>query len=220
MNLLKKQLVLITATLFTMLVFVAGQPNIDLNYQGMLADIQGKKINNEQFDLNVKLMSESDQTIYWETSSSTHTDEDGWFGFTISDISQFLMKDGQIKKAVVIRMEFLPNTMTKWMREGDDFMVSYTLSPTIVNNDIHLKMTRMEGSELVIHSEDHLYAFKDQYPFAYLTSGFLLTDQPPVSSNSVADLKQWLSPDDKVEEGVTSRGVKGGFPAGGYRKKN
>jgi len=70
---MKKQLVLITTTLFTMLAFVAGQPNIDLNFQGMLADIQGKKINNEQFDLNVKLMSESNQTIYWETSSSTHT---------------------------------------------------------------------------------------------------------------------------------------------------
>ncbi len=220
MNLLKKRLVLITAALFTVLTFAAGQPNIDLSFQGMLADIQGNKITNEQFDLNVKLISESDHTIYWETNSSTHTDEEGWFGYTISDISQFLIKDGQIKKAVIIQMEFIPNAMTKWMRKGDDFMVSYTLLPSVVGNDTHMRMTRMEGSDLLIHSEDHLYAFKDQYPFAYLTSGFLLTDQPPVSSNSVADLKQWLSPDNTVEQGAPSRGVKGGFPAGGYRKKN
>ena len=77
----------------------------------------------------------------------------------------------------------------------------------------------MEGTELDSYSEDHLYAFKDQYPFAYLTGGFLMTDQPPVTEQSIADLKQWLLPDDQNEDGTLSRGVKGGFPAGGYYKK-
>jgi len=78
----------------------------------------------------------------------------------------------------------------------------------------------MEGSELVVHTENHLFAFKDQYPFAYLTGGFLITDKPPVSTQSISDLQQWLLPVDQDEDGAPSRGVKGGFPAGGYYKKN
>ena len=121
---------------------------------------------------------------------------------------------------VIIRMEFLPSYGTSWMRKGDEFLVTYTLTPEQPDQTIHMKMTRMEGSDLVVHSEDHLYAFKDQYPFAYLTGGFVLTDQPPVSEESIADLRQWLSPSGQVERSEGSRGVKGGFPVGGYRKKN
>ena len=143
MNLMKKPLILIVAAIFAVLGSVAGQATMDLNFQGILSDIQGKKICNEQFDLSVKLMNESGQNILWETSSSTQTDDEGWFGFSIREISQFLLKDGQIKETLVIRMELLPNTMTKWMRKGDDFMVSYTLSPTMIDDAIHLKITRI-----------------------------------------------------------------------------
>lgn len=218
MNLQKKLFLL--STLFIVVIGTTiGQPAYDLIFQGMLTDIQGKSISNDPFDLSVQLKSESGQEILFEFNSSTKTDENGWFGYTISEISRFLLKSGEISETLVIRMEFLPNVHTKWMRKGDDFMVTYTLSPALVNNLKQLKIIRMEGSELVTHSEDHLYAFKDQYPFAYLTGGFLVTDQPPVSDQSIADLKQWLSPDDQDDTGAVSRGVKGGFPAGGYYKK-
>lgn len=219
MNLKKKKLFLVLASLIVAIGTLLGQPAYDLNFQGMLADIQGKSISNESFDLLVQLKSESGQDILFEFNSSTKTDEDGWFGFTISEISQFLLKGGEISETLVVGMEFLPNDYTKWIRKGDDFLVTYTLSPALVDNVKQLKITRMEGSELVIHSEDHLYAFKDQYPFAYLTGGFLVTDQPPVSEESIADLKHWLSPDDQKNTGAASRGVKGGFPTGGYYKK-
>jgi hypothetical protein len=71
-----------------------------------------------------------------------------------------------------------------------------------------------------VHSEEHLFAFKDLYPFAYLTGGFLMTDTPPISAQSLADLREWLTPDALDENDDTSRGVKGGFPVGGYHKKN
>ncbi|MCK4746974.1 MAG: hypothetical protein KAT15_08065 [Bacteroidales bacterium] len=216
---MKKQLILVAAVLFGLLVSGTGQTSIDLNYQGMLADIQGNRITKEQFDLSIKVLSEPG-TVLWETKSVMETDEEGWFGFPIRDVSRFLLDEGQIKETIVIRMEFLPNATTKWMRKGDDFMVSYTLKPSLIDDNIQLTMTRMEGSELVIHSEDHLYAFKDLYPFAYLTGGFLLTDKPPVNRSSKDDLRQWLSPDEEMKEGAASRGVKGGFASGGYRKKN
>ena len=220
MNLKKKKLFLFTATIVVALGSVLGQSTYDLNFQGVLTDIQGKSISSEQFNLSVQLRPESGQEVLFEFSSSTQTDEEGWFGYTISEISRFLLKDGKLSNTVVIRMEFLPNENTTWIKEGDDFMVTYKVEPLWIDNSIQLKITRMEGSELVAHTENHLYAFKDQYPFAYLTGGFLITDKPPVSAQSISDLQQWLSPDESDEEGAASRGVKGGFPAGGYYKKN
>ncbi len=219
MNLKKKKLFLIEAILIATLGTVLGQSAYDLNFQGMLADIQGNNIKNEQFDLSVQLKPESGQEILFEFNSSISTDENGWFGFTISEISRYLLKGGEISETLVIRLEFLPNAGTKWMRKGDDFMVTYTLAPSKDDNSTQLKITRMEGTELVAHTEDHLYAFKDLYPFAYLTGGFVMTDQPPVSEQTIAEFQQWVSPDNQNEEGAASRGVKGGFPAGGYYKK-
>ena len=220
MNLKKKKLFLFTAAIVVALGSVLGQTTYDLNFQGVITDIQGKSISSEQFNLLVQLRPESEQEVLFEFSSSTQTDQEGWFGYTISEISRFLVKDGKMSNTIVIRMEFLPNGNNTWIKEGDDFMVTYKVEPVLIDNSIQLKITRMEGSELVAHTENHLYAFKDQYPFAYLTGGFLITDQPPVSSQSISDLQQWLSPDESDDEGAASRGVKGGFPAGGYYKKN
>ncbi|MEN8229701.1 MAG: hypothetical protein ABFS38_16185, partial [Bacteroidota bacterium] len=190
------------------------------NFQGKLSDIQGRSISNEPFDLLVQLKPELGQEVFFEFSSSTKTNEEGWFGFTISEISRYLLKEGEISETIVIRMEFLPNENTKWMRNGDSFMVTYTLAPKLVGESKQLKITRTDGTELVLHSEDHLYAFRDQDPYAYLTGGFLVTNKPPITSQSIADLQHWLSPDDQDEESAASRGVKGGFPSGGYYKKN
>ncbi len=220
MNLNTKKLFIMIAAIVVALGTVMGQTTYDLNFQGVLTDIQGKSISNEQFDLSVQLRPESGQEVLFEFNSLSKTDENGWFGFPINEISSYILKDGKIANTVVIRMEFLPNENTTWIKEGDDFMVTYKVEPLWIDNSIQLKITRMEGSVLVAHTESHLFAFKDQYPFAYLTGGFLITDKPPVSENSIADLQQWLSPDESDEEGAASRGVKGGFPAGGYYKKN
>jgi len=220
MNPTKKKLALVTAGILAGILSLTGQTTIDLNFQGMLSDIQGRKIADEPFDLSLKIISGSDKTVLWEALSSTRTDSEGWFSFSINEISAYLMEDGKFSDPLLIQLELLPNSGTNWLRKGEDFLVSYTLSPVSIDNSVHLKMTRMEGSELVVHTEDHLYAFKDQYPFAYLTGGFLLTDQPPVNEASIEDLKQWLSPDSKMEGEAASRGIKGGFPVGGYRKKN
>lgn len=220
MNPTKKRFALVAAGLLAGLLSLAGQTTIDLNFQGMLSDIQGRRIADEPFDLSLKIISGTDKSILWEALSSTRTDAEGWFSYAIKEISAYLMEEGRFTDPLVIQMEFLPNAGTKWLRKGDDFLVSYTLSPATIDNSVHLKMTRMEGSELVVHTEDHLYAFKDMYPFAYLTGGFLLTDQPPVNTESIEDLKKWLSPDSEMEGDAASRGIKGGFPVGGYRKKN
>ncbi|MEN8204344.1 MAG: hypothetical protein ABFS28_17245, partial [Bacteroidota bacterium] len=177
------------------------------------------EISDENFDLKVQITRISANEVLYEMKTSSSSDEGGWFGFNIPNMSQFLMEEGELKYPVEIKMEILPNDSTKWMREGEDFMVSYTLKPYADSVDNQLMMTRMEGSTLVVHSDKHLYAFKDLDPFAYLLGGFLITVPPPYIDSMLIDLKQWLSPDPEDEQGGASRGVKGGFPSGGYYKK-
>jgi len=220
MNLIKKQIFLILVSVFAFAATVAAQPVIELSFQGILTDGEGQEISNEHFDLTVKLLTaEPGRTVLWSQASRAKTDEHGWFGFTVPDISGYLMEGGSVKEPVVISLEMFPNQHTCWIKEPQDFMVSYTLTPELKDNALHLKMSRMEGSELEMHLEDHLYAFKDEYPFAYLMGGFLLSDAPPIDQNSVGDLRQWIVPD-PTDSGAATRGVKGGFPKGGYRKKN
>ncbi len=215
----RKQKALITAILFMFAFQAFGQPTIELNFQGMLTDAQGEKIANESFNFTVKLISpDPSNTELWSHAETTTTDENGWLGFSIPEVSQHLFMADDIKKAVVIRLEFLPNSLSTWLGQQEDFMVTYTLTPTMKDDAIYLKISRMEGSELTVYLEDHLYAFKDEYPFAYLTGGFLLTDAPPLSENSIDDLKQWILPDLTESESAT-RGVRGSFPKGGYRKR-
>jgi len=115
-------------------------------------------------------------------------------------------------------MEFLPNSNTGWLDQDGDFTVSYTLSAQQKEKVLEIKMTRMEGSTLILHSEEQIYVFKDQIPFAYLTGGFLLADQSPPDEQLLEDLKTWITPSADEEPDALSRGVKGGFPTGGYHR--
>lgn len=217
---LKKMLLLLLALLPAAGVLVSGQPVLDLVFQGMLNDVNGNPIGNEQFRLSLTLRDDLRQETLWNSQSLTETDEEGWFGYSIPAISRYLVSEDGIGVPVIIQMDFLSGNGTGWISAGDEFTVTYTLTPSIADGSFRVQIQRVEGTELLAHSEEHLYAFKDQYPFAYLTGGFLLTDKPPVETNAIADLRQWLFPDEQLEPGSGSRGVKGGFPVGGYRKKN
>lgn len=193
-----------------------GQVVYDLNFQGVLNDIEGNRIINESFILSVQMKRVSGSETLFEFSSVTLTDEEGWFGFNISEISRFMKEGEPFADPVSILMEFTPAENTRWLKKNEVFKLSYTLSSRQTQS---FEMTRMEGSELMLHSEDHLYAFKDKYPFAQVTGGFLLTDQPPLSADLISNLKQWILPEEGEDAGAASRGVKGGFPTGGYYKK-
>ena len=129
MTSIKKKIVLVSTALFALLLTVFGQAAIDLNFQGLLTDIQGEKMAVNNFDFTVKLISsESGKSELWSYSGAISTDEDGWFSFSIPEISRYLDLKGDDKNSVVIRLEFLPNTNTKWLKQGEDFLVTYTLS--------------------------------------------------------------------------------------------
>ncbi len=219
MTSLRKQTTLIIAALFAFLLTTSGQAAIELNFQGLLTDASGEIMAGESFDLSVILSSsESGKNELWSYSEISTTDENGWFTYSVPEISQFLETEQNEDNSLVIKMEFLPNSNTKWLSEDEDFLVSYTIRAYNTDDAIKLTLSRMEGAELTSHVEDHLFAFKDDYPFAYLTAGFLLTDSPPLNKTSIDDLRQWISPESSETDSIT-RGVKGGFPKGGYRKR-
>ena len=219
MNLIKNKILLLIVVVFSAIGPIWGQAIYDLNFQGVLNDIEGKRIANESFDLSVQLKWVSGSETLFEFSSTTKTDQEGWFGFNISEISRFLKEGEPFSDPILIKMELLPNSSTTWIKQGEDFELSYSLASQQSEQTKEIEMTRMEGSKLTAHSEDHLHAFRDEYPFAYLTGGFLLTDQPPLSNELISDLKHWILPDESEGEGDASRGVKGGFPTGGYYRK-
>jgi hypothetical protein len=219
MSLIKRRISTIVLAQLLILASASGQQMYEMKFAGKLADIQGKAICNEAFNLSVQLTREGDYNILFEIDTTASSDDEGWFEYSISEISQYLLKEYGHTHPVVIKMELLPNEKTKWMKEGEDFMVSYTLKPAQDSINNQLTMTRLEGSTLLKHTEDHLLAFKDLDPFSYLLGGFLITDHPPMGDQSTSDLKQWLSPEDQDIEGGVSRGVKGSFPSGGYKHK-
>jgi len=219
MNLNKRKILSVLLAHLLILATASGQHIYEMKFAGKLADIQGKAICNEAFNLSVQVTREGDYNVLFEIDTSVSSDDEGWFEYTISEISQYLIKEDGHTHPMVIKMELLPNEKTKWMKEGEDFMVSYNLKPGQDKIDTQLIMTRLEGSTLLKHTEDHLFAFKDLDPFSYLLGGFLITDHPPLSDQSINDLKQWLSPEDQDIEGGVSRGVKGSFPSGGYKRK-
>lgn len=202
--------------------FVAAgiaQPAFELCFRGKMADIEGQNISLEHFDLKVQISKMHASEILYEFRTASYSDEDGWFGFIIPRLPSFIQEGENNLQPLDITLEILPNKDTKWMQEGDDFLVTYTLRPNPDADSLQLTMTRMEGSKLQVHTEKHLFAFRDQDPFAYLLGGFLITDDPPLKEQSFLDLQLWLSPEPGGEEGGASRGVKGGFPSGGYYKK-
>ena len=216
-NLSKFGLLLLVLVLF----FSPGsaQPAFELCFRGKMANIEGQNISLEHFDLKVQISRMHASEILYEFITASYSDEDGWFGFIIPGLPSFILDGEKNMQPLDIPLEILPNKDTKWMQEGDDFLVTYTLIPDPDADSLQLTMTRMEGSKLQIHSEKHLFAFKDKDPFAYLLGGFLITDDPPLKDQSLLDLQLWLSPEPGGEEGGASRGVKGGFPSGGYYKK-
>ena len=219
MSFIKRRISTVLLAQLLILASASAQYNYEMKFAGKLADIQGKAICNEAFNLSVQLTGEGDYNVLFKIDSSAISDDEGWFEFSISEISQYLLKEDGHTHPVAIKLEILPNEKTKWMKKGEDFMVSYTLKPANSGLNSQLTMTRLEGSTLSKHTEDHLLAFKDSEPFSYVLGGFLITDQPPMDDQSIDDLKQWLSPDDQDVKDPASRGVKGSFPSGGYKHK-
>ncbi len=216
---LRHKLSLLVLILCCILAPLRGQSASHLNFLGLLTDIEGRRITNEPFDLKVQLKQKTDQSVLFKSTTSVTSDQEGWFESPIKSFSAYLPEDGTTGSPLVLVLEFLPNEQTEWIDKGEDFMVSYTISPVQLENRLTLEIKRLEGSVLMEHSEELFSVFKDQIPFAYLTGGFLFSEHYPTDKQLLDDLKIWISPSEEEESEAKTRGVKGGFPTGGYHRK-
>jgi len=117
MKLRRKHIQILIIMIFSTLSTLSAQVTYDLNFQGILADINGKPITNESFDLKVELRYPSVTETLLSFSETTLADENGWFGFNIDEVSRFLAVEKNAKSQVVIRLDIIPNSQTRWIGE-------------------------------------------------------------------------------------------------------
>ncbi len=204
-----------TIILLALPLFLCAQQT-HLKFQGLLSDFHKDPIANESFSLSIELIPAKSPTAVWSNTIACSSSETGWFGFDIENMEKWLSEEqGHDIKMVLL---FRATEPTGWIKEGEDFELSYTFKASQSAGLNAIVITRTDGAELIKHGEDDFAAFKDSYPFGYITGGFMLSQVPLDQERANADLREWIIPG-KSPEGP-SRAVKGGFHSGGYRKRN
>lgn len=195
---------------------IHAQDNISLHFQGVMKDIEENLIKNDKFKLTVNVLDAPAGTTLWEKSLQVTTDEEGWFGFGMEEFDRLFGDEQSGSAKVSVHLGLFPLPESKWIEQGNDFLVSYTITRIIGNDSILFTITRMEGSKLQTVQQEHLLFFSDSYPFAYLQGGFILTSDN--TSENIEALQSIIKGDAAGSEAARSRGIKGSFAVGGYRK--
>ena len=193
---------------------VISQGSLQLNFQGMMKDINENIIREDEFDLSVKVLEEPSGKTLWESKYSMKTDNNGWFGFEIDEFESFFK--GEQKEELTVHFGLFPTERSRWIEKDSDFMVTYTIKKVIRNDSLLFTITRLEGTELLFSQFEDVLFFNDSFPFAYLLGGFMLSVN--TTDANLSNLRSVISGDDPAPEEVRSRGMKGGFAVGGYRK--
>ncbi len=70
MKMVRHKLSLLILILCCILAPLRGQSASHLNFLGLLTDIEGRRITNEQFDLKVQLKQKTDQSVLFESANT------------------------------------------------------------------------------------------------------------------------------------------------------
>jgi hypothetical protein len=209
---LQKYLLLCLLFLSLNLLDIQAQGTIQLHFEGQMMNISQEAIKSDEFKLVIKIREGMSREAIYELRILKKTDQEGWFGFTIGDFHELLYKDQA--SVLTVDLEFYPTPESHWIEQGEDFIVKYDLKKVIRNDSLLIEIERIEGSKgpklEFFASGERLY-FYDTYPFAYLQGGFAFTF---MELNDTGKLRSYISGENEVK----SRGIKGGFPVGGYRK--
>lgn len=197
-----------------------SQGSVRLNFEGIMKDIEENRIAEDEFKLLINVISNPSGEILLEKSHTLLTDKQGWFGFDIGEFDRFFTLDQSGTSTIFINLELIPTRNSKWIEQGRSFPVSYKILKVAKSDSLLFEIARMEGSraeELRFLNQDDMLFFRDTYPFGYLQGGFMISLD--LSSEKLAILRNIIDEDsDTSGEATKSRGVKGGFAVGGYRK--
>ena len=211
---------IIALLLFTTMFSGYSQGSVRLNFEGIMKDIEENRIAEDEFKLLINVISNPSGDILLEKSHTLLTDKQGWFGFDIGEFDRFFSMDQSGTSTIFINLELIPTRNSKWIEQGRNFPVSYKILKVTKSDSLLFEIARMEGSraeELRFSNLDDMLFFRDTYPFGYLQGGFMISLD--LSSEKLAILRNIIDEDsDASGEATKSRGVKGGFAVGGYRK--
>lgn len=205
------------AVMLTMVVpHLFAQETLSLNYEGVLKDIEENTIQEDEFELIVNVLSVPDGKTLWEKTYQAKSDMEGWFGFEIEEFNSLFGTDNG-SASVEVHLGFFPMPDSRWIDQGSDFLVSYTIKRHQTEDSLVFEINRMEGSVLSFSQYNDVLFFQDTYPFAYLQGGFMIAmDNTEANLSSLRDIISGVA--EGKEKSARSRGLKGGFAVGGYRK--
>ncbi len=192
--------------------------------ESQLTDIEGESVPVVNMDLTVLILDSNGEQCYEDNKTIT-TNDLGTFQYFIEETPQ-LFKAGIGSDPAEIQLTITSPDDDAWLEEGK-FIVKYLMTLEGDKENPEYFLTRMEGQKLNYEYRSDIWKFNDIYPFAYISSTFLIS-----FNEEIADAKSLLmvaqeffseSENKNAEEmeapPASSRGIKGGPAVGGFKKK-
>ncbi|MEZ5069851.1 MAG: hypothetical protein R2751_02500 [Bacteroidales bacterium] len=194
-----------------------AQTDPDLTFLGLLTDRDGNSLGKETLHVRLQLYPKTSQTPLFASERDAVTDENGWFQLLVEDLLS--CGDGtDFPREITLDLTLVGTKKTTFLAEGEEFQLRYSLVFQGGSENQNPFITRLDGVRLTEHAESELFVCKDEYPFGWVTGGFVWTDRSTVRKQAVKDLQEWIRP--QTEGDGVNRGLKGGFPGGSYKKQN
>jgi hypothetical protein len=206
-----------------------GQQPVSIVYQGTLTDMEGDVITGKKIRADMAFLDTEGNTIY-SFFKETAVDDYGTFGIEAENIPEWVLEG----KTHLIRISLFSMGEDDWLMDGK-FDLDYTLIDESAGDEHAFVMKRFEGLILDAVNEGELWQFTDLYPFAYLSSRFMISFNKEISDpediqilcNEFFNEPAWKEDammEKASEEGMApveapkarSRGIKGGYAVGGY----
>ena len=208
-------LLFIVAFIFSSGLLIAQNPTT-IVCQGTLTNISGAFIAGEECIVTF-LIANSDEAQLFKYESSVTTTETGEFTVSAENLPEVFTDKG-VEELLSIELIIKPSEGSSWLEE-DSFNVKYYLEK---NETDEFTLTRYKGQILNLSVQDFVWAFSDIYPFAYLSSRFLISFSEDLTDpNTIIFIGKNMNRGMEMEESVpppSKRGIKGSYAVGGYKK--
>lgn len=220
-----KRILSLLTILLTGTLILSGQKPVTIVYQGTLTDMEGEIIANKQIRADLSFLDEQGNSVY-SVIEEDRISENGTFDLTVMDIPEWISDDNAYR----IRITLYSTTGENWLMDGT-FDLDYTLTAEKAGNAYTYTLKRFEGLILDARNEGQLWQFNDLYPFAYLSSRFMISFNSDIKEPEDVEIlcNEFFNAPGRGEDAMMekaapaaesktrSRGLKGGYAVGGYQ---
>jgi hypothetical protein len=203
---------------------LTGQKPVTIVYQGTLTDMEGDIISDKQIRADLSFLDDQGNSVY-SVIEESRISEYGTFDIAVEDIPEWISDDNTYR----IRITLHNTAGENWLLDGT-FDLDYTLTAEKTGSTYTYILKRFEGLILEARSEGQLWQFNDLYPFAYLSSRFMISFNSDISEPEDVEIlcNEFFNTPGEGEDAMKkaapaaqseqrSRGLKGGYAVGGYQ---